>query len=310
MKKRPLLAVVAVVIVIILIGGVVRWVQTSEDSEVGLSPSPAPEAPSSPAGPEQPDWCPAVEVIAAPGTWESSATDDPINPTANPNSFMLTVSGPLQQRYTPDEVKVWTLPYTAQFRNVQAMHEMSYDESRDEGASRLKAELLETHRDCPLTDFVLMGFSQGAVIVGDMANVIGSGNGPIPAERVRGVALVADGRREPGVGQVAGPEVAGVGAEISMQPLGGVTQVIMPGASMRGPRVGGFGSLDDRTFEICAPDDHICDAPVGVGNAVERAQALIAAQGVHAQYATNPVVFPGSTTSQWLIDWTAGLIDR
>lgn len=298
---RKILTIVATLVLLIVVGaGVVNWMNSGDHK-------PLPEPPT--AAPQQPDWCPKVEVVAAPGTWESAPNDDPINPTFNPHSFMLTVTKPLQQRYTPDDVKVWTLPYTAQFKNVNAMHEMSYDQSRQEGTSKLEGELRMMHADCPATDFILIGFSQGAVIVGDIANQIGAGQGVIPAERVRGVAVIADGRREPGVGVAQGNPVSGVGAEVSLELLNPLTQAIMPGATMRGPRAGGFGSLQDKVMDICAPDDHICDAPLGVGNAVSRAQALIAANAVHAQYATNPNVFPGSTTTQWLIDWSAGLID-
>lgn len=301
---RKIITVIATLVLLVVVGaGVVNWLNKT--------------APMPPVGPDkptteaiQPDWCPAVEVIAAPGTWESAPNDDPIHPTVNPASFMLTVTAPLQQRYPADKVKVWTLPYTAQFKNINAMHEMPYDQSRQEGTSTLENELRITHRECPLTDFILMGFSQGAVIVGDLANQIGAGQGVIPAERVRGVAVIADGRREPGVGQAQGNLVAGVGAEVSLEMLNPLTQTIMPGATMRGPRLGGFGTLNDRVMDICAPDDHICDAPLGVGNALQRAQALIAANAIHAQYATNPNVFPGSTTTQWLIDWSSGLIDR
>ncbi|MCK7638257.1 cutinase family protein [Corynebacterium pygosceleis] len=306
MKKT--LTVLAVIIVVGLIAvGTWRWV-----NDEGVIPGQEPGEPGGPAatGPAQPDWCPAVEVIAAPGTWESSPTDDPINPSFNPNSFMLTVTRPLQDRYPADRVKVWTLPYTAQFRNINADQEMTYDESRSEGTSSLENELRVTHRDCPLTDFIMTGFSQGAVIVGDIASEIGNGHGAVPAERVRGVALVADGRREPGVGQAVGNPVSGVGAEISLELLNPAVQLVTPGATMRGPRDSGFGALDDRTFQICAPDDHICDAPLGVGNAVERAQGLIENNGVHARYATNPNVFPGSTTSRWLVGWSSDLIDR
>lgn len=52
---------------------------------------------------------PRVEFISAPGTWESAADDDPINPSANPRSFMLSITKPLQEAYG-DDVKVWTLP--------------------------------------------------------------------------------------------------------------------------------------------------------------------------------------------------------
>ena len=265
---RKGLTVLAVVVVLgIIVGGILQWIGSQDNP-----PTPPPtDGPTTQA--QQPDWCPNVEVVAAPGTWESASTDD-------------------------------------QFKNINSQQEITYDESRTEGTTRAQEEMTKTHNECPLTDFILVGFSQGAVIMGDIANAIGQGTGPIPADRVRGVALVADGRREPGVGQQAGNPVAGVGAEVSLAAVNALVQPIVPGATMRGPRPGGFGSLNDRTFEICAADDHICDAPLGVGAAFERAQALVAATGVHSQYATNPNVFPGSTTTEWLIKWANGLINQ
>ena len=301
MKK--IITVIAALLVLAVIGvGIRQWMLSTDTGQ------PDPAETSTAAIPEQPDHCADVEVIAAPGTWESAADDDPFNPMANPNSFMLSISRPLQEAYAADQVKVWTLPYTAQFKNINAQQEMPYDQSREEGVTKLESELKTTHNECPLTDYILTGFSQGAVIVGDVANKIGADNSVIPAERVRGVALIADGRREAGVGQHVGNPVNGVGAEIALQPLNLVVQTIVEGASMRGPRVGGFGALNDRTYEICAANDSICDAPLDVGNALGRAGELVQANGVHAMYASNPDVIPGTTTNQWVVDWAKGLI--
>ncbi|MCS4492056.1 cutinase family protein [Corynebacterium sp. ES2715-CONJ3] len=300
--KKFFTAVVALIVIGIIIAGVVGWLRSTDN---------IPGAPdSNQAGPTQPEWCPRVEVIAAPGTWESASVDDPLNPMANPNSLMLTITNPLKQRYPHGDIKIWTLPYTAQFRNINAQQEMSYDDSRNEGMATLKREINETHRECPLTEFILTGFSQGAVIMGDLANEIGVHETPIPSHVVRGVALIADGRRQPGVGQAVGTPVGGVGAEISLAPLNLVVQPIVPGATMRGPRTGGFGVLNDRVFDICAPDDTICDAPQNVNDAFGRAFDLIEANGIHAQYATNPNVVPGTTAPSWVVEWASDLINR
>lgn len=298
-KTLTLLAVI--VLVVAIVAGVGQWLRQSQVGEPGM--------PGTPPTAQQPEWCPAVEVIAAPGTWESRADDDPINPTANPNSLILKSSAPLQAAYSPDDVKVWTVPYTAQFRNFNAQHEMSYDDSQAEGRARIQEEMAATHRDCPLTGFVLMGFSQGAVIMGDMASQIGNGNGPVPADNVLGVALLADGRREPGKGMVPGNPVAGVGAEVALAPVNLLVQPIVPGATMRGGRPDGFGALNDRVQDICAPGDTVCDAPPGIGDAVARAQDLVAANGVHATYADNPNIIPGTTAVAWTEQWARGLID-
>lgn len=301
---RKLLTILAVLILVLLIGvGTFRFLQSGEDI-------PLPPGVPEPTELLQPDQCPDVEVIAAPGTWESAAGDDPVHPTANEHSFMLSITRPLQERFPAEDVKVWTLPYTAQFRSIQAQQEMSYDDSRQEGQSVLETELVATHDECPYTDFILAGFSQGAVILGDVAHQIGQGGGVVPADRIRGVALIADGRREPGVGQVPGTQVTGVGAEVALQPLNLLVQPIVPGATMRGPRVGGFGELQDRVWDICAPNDSICDAPRQIGNALERAQALAAANGVHALYASNGDVIPGTTANAWVVEWATDLIHQ
>jgi len=183
---RKGLTVLAVVVVLgIIVGGILQWIGSQDNP-----PTPPPtDGPTTQA--QQPDWCPNVEVVAAPGTWESASTDDPYNPTFNPMSYMLSVTRPLQEAHPADDVRVWTLPYVAQFKNINSQQEVTYDESRTEGTTRAQEEMTKTHNECPLTDFILVGFSQGAVIMGDIANAIGQGTGPIPADRVRGVALGA-----------------------------------------------------------------------------------------------------------------------
>jgi len=300
--KKLLTVLAALIVLILIIAGVVLWI-TVEDEEPGPTPPPTEtEA-------QQPDWCPSYEVLAAPGTWESAPSDDPVNPTFNPQSFMLSITQPIQGAYSPDDVKVWTLPYTAEFKNIQSMGEMSYDASREEGTDTLLQEMEKTHSECPQTPFILAGFSQGAVIMGDVASEIGNGRATIPAGNIAGVTLIADGRREPAFGQVVGNPVAGVGAEIALHPVNALIQPIVPQATMRGSRAGGFGELDGRVNEICAPDDSICDAPPNVEDALGRAQALIDANGVHALYATNPNVIPGTTANQWTVDWIHGIIN-
>ena len=313
--SRNVFVVAAVIVVLSLIGlGIYQWRsgETGLPSADGpLATSEAPEEPSESQAVE-PDWCPAVEFVSVPGTWESAADDDPFAPAANPASFMLSITQPLQQMYDINHVRVFTLPYTAQFRNIQTAHgraEMTYDDSRAEGTAKLSGELRFVAETCPSTKFIVAGFSQGAVIVGDVASKIGNSEGPIDPERLLGAVMIADGRRENGVGVNPGAEVGGVGAEIVMQPLQGLVDRVTPGATMTGPRPGGFGLVEDRAFEICAPDDTVCDAPKGVGNAIDRAHALIAANGNHAMYATNPAVIPGTTAPEWTVGWVQNVVD-
>lgn len=297
MRRVLTLLAVLVLVAAIGVGALNHFAQRP-----GPGPDPRP-VPGNPPG------CVAAEVLAAPGTWESRADDDPLAPSANPHSLLLTITGPLREAYPAERVGVWTLPYPAQFRNINALQEMTYDDSQAAGRARLEEELRATHEACPATDFILVGFSQGAVIAGDVAAAIGAGAGPVPAERVAGVALIADGRRDPAQSATVSVPVAGVGLELALAPLNAAVQPIVPGATMRGPRPGGFGELTAKVAQICAPADAVCDAPPAIGDALARARDYAGGNAVHAAYTTNPEVFPDATTPEWVIGWARGLID-
>lgn len=306
--KKVLTILAVLVLLALIVVGVGNWLLTNDGGD-----GPGPGKPTPPPAPEaqNPPGCVDVEVLAAPGTWESKADDDPLAPHANPHSLMLNVTRPLADEFSPDKVKVWTLPYTAQFRNMNAQHEMSYDDSRNQGFERMKEELRVMHEKCPATSFILTGFSQGAVITGDLAGEIGNGRGPVPADRVLGVSLIADGRQELDKGKLVGAQgIRGTGAEIALNPVSGLIQTIVPGATMRGPRPDGFGELNDRVNNYCAPADLICDAPADLGNALVRAKDLVAANAVHAEYATNGKVVEGQTVPEYIVGWARDLINE
>lgn len=284
-----------------------------------LRPTPPPPgAPSTPPStpaerPEaQPADCPDVLVVSIPGTWESRANDDPHRPTANPRSLMLRVTKALSSEFPDSRAEVYTVPYAAQFRNPTVLtdRQQDYNVSRAQGKRRAETKLSQTHERCPLTSYILMGFSQGAVIAGDIAGEIGNGDGPIPeqdADLVLGVGLIADGRRESGKQNDVGPSPEGIGAEVTLAPFGS----LVPGITMSGARPGGFGVLKDRTYSICAAGDLICDAP-RVTNPLTAIGQLANAAGnpVHAMYATKRYWSAGgATATQWMYSWASRLID-
>ncbi len=48
-------------------------------------------------------------------------------------------------------------------QNINAQQEMSYDESRDEGTSRMEGELITMHETCPATKFIIVLISIGTM---------------------------------------------------------------------------------------------------------------------------------------------------
>jgi hypothetical protein len=255
--------------------------------------------------------CPDVQLVSVPGTWESSPQLDPVNPVQFPNALLLNVTRPLTEQLDGDRLQAYTVPYIAQFhRPLASDNEVDYDVSRRQGTDVTRRAIADIASRCPLTSYVIVGFSQGAVIAGDIASDIGNGRGPVDPDRVLGVMLIADGRRQQGVGQDIGPNPPGQGAEVTLQNV----PFIPSGITMTGPREGGFGALNDRTNQICAQGDLICASPDEAFNFLSlpnTLQVLLGAAGepVHAMYNTTQFWnFGGQPATEWTRDWAADVI--
>jgi len=312
-------AVAVAVLVTVVVAAVVVWLRQPDTPPSAVPPTAVPPttggaSPSKPRPEFQDASCPDVQLISVPGTWESSPQMDPLNPVQFPIALLLNVTNPLREAFGTDRLAIYTVPYTAQFHNPFAKDgQMSYDDSRAEGFRATVKAMTEINERCPLTSYVLVGFSQGAIIAGDIASDIGNGRGPVDQDLVLGVTLIADGRRQEAVGQDIGPNPPGHGAEITLHEvpmLGGL------GLEMTGPRDGGFGDLNDRTNEICAKGDLICAAPneaFSIWNLPQTMQTLIGAAGrpVHALYNTPDFwLLDGQTSTQWTQNWARGLIEN
>jgi hypothetical protein len=252
--------------------------------------------------------CPDVQLISVPGTWESSLQLDPLNPVEFPNALLLNVTHPITEQFDPGRVQSYTVPYTAEFHNpLSTDKQMSYNESRAEGTRATVRAMTEMAGKCPLTSYVLIGFSQGAVIAGDIASDIGNSRGPVDEDLVLGVTLIADGRRQQGVGKDIPPDPPGQGAEITLHEVPVLADM---GLTMTGKRPGGFGALDERTNEICAPGDLICAAPQEAFSIARLPSTLDQLGGggggpVHALYATTQFWdHDGQSATEWMLNWT------
>ena len=269
--------------------------------------------PGAPGGHVQEASCPDVMMVSIPGTWESSSQQDPLNPSQFPNALLLNVTRPLAEQFGNGRLQTYTVPYVAQFhRPLSGDNDVEYDVSRRNGTDATRTAVADMGRKCPLTSYLIVGFSQGAVIGGDIAGDIGNGRGPVAADRVLGVALISDGRREPGVGRDVGPNPEGEGAEITLHGV----PFIPSGMTMTGQRDGGFGALTDRTFEICGEGDLICAAPAEAFNPLNLPGTLKILMGgagepVHAMYNTTQYwSLDGRPATVWTRDWAANVMEN
>ncbi len=167
--------------------------------------------------------CPSLYVVAIPGTWETGKDKKP------QPGMLAGVT-----RNLPSSAEVDYVTYAA---TAFPWEGEVYGNSKKEATDRARGLITDMAKSCGATKIALVGYSQGADAAGDLAAEIGTGLGPIPADRVAGVGLISDPRRSPTDVQVGAPA---------------------PGAGAGGPRVGGFGWLSDRTRTICALDDLYC----------------------------------------------------
>jgi hypothetical protein len=322
-KRHRILALAAagamalvVVMIVAVVVVIMRRPETPPSAvpPTAVPPTAVPPTTKKPRPEFQDASCPDVQLISIPGTWESSPQLDPFNPVQFPIALLLNVTNPIREQFGTDRLEVFTVPYTAQFHNpFAADKQMSYNDSRAEGTRAAVKAMTDMNNRCPLTSYVLVGFSQGAIIAGDLASDIGNGRGPVDQDLVLGVTLIADGRRQTGVGMDIGPNPPGQGAEITLHEVPTLSAL---GLTMSGPRPGGFGVLNDRTNEICARGDLICAAPESAFNITQLPKTLEvlsggAGQPVHALYATPQFWnLDGLPATGWTLNWAQGAISN
>jgi hypothetical protein len=170
--------------------------------------------------------CTPYTAIFAPGTWETTPGADP----GVPVGMLGPVGNGLQRQFGRD-ITVRYVPYAASAFDLG----LSYAESLGTLESRLHHMLRGL---CSSTRVVLAGYSQGADGIGDLATEIGNGDGPIEADRVVGVGLLADPHRDPDTTLSLGNP--------------------QPGHGIAGTRSRDFGALTDRVRTLCADGDLYC----------------------------------------------------
>ena len=181
-RRRRILALIAAAAVALVVGlvilAVVGVLRQRETPPSAVPPSIVPPTssaayPHKPRPASQDSSCPDVQLIAIPGTWESSLQDNPLNPVQFPKALLLNVTRPITEQFNSSRVETFTVPYTAQFHNPLSNDpQISYNDSRAEGTRAAVKAMTDMNVKCPLTSYVLVGFSQGAVIVIDRSATI------------------------------------------------------------------------------------------------------------------------------------------
>ncbi|WP_041813771.1 cutinase family protein [Rhodococcus jostii] len=178
--------------------------------------------------------CATAFNLFIPGTWETNEHADPNRPVG-----MLAPIAEAIKAKNGARAQVYTLPYMA--RAFDNGH--TYADSKANAVSKATAVLKNYTDKCPDAKITITGYSQGSDAAGDLASAIGNDQGPVDADRVLGVALLAD----PGAGTKG---AATVGPKTS-------------GQGIAGPREQGMGKLSGRVASICDPKDLYCSIQKG-----------------------------------------------
>jgi hypothetical protein len=178
--------------------------------------------------------CASTFNLFIPGTWETNENADPNQPVG-----MLAPVAEAITAQNGARAQIYSLPYMASaFDNGH-----TYADSKADAVSKATAVLKSWADKCRGAKITITGYSQGADAAGDLASAIGHDQGPVDADQVLGVALIAD----PGAGTKG---AAAVGPKTS-------------GEGIAGPRSQGMGKLSGRVASICDPKDLYCSIRKG-----------------------------------------------
>jgi hypothetical protein len=149
-----------------------------------------------------PAGCAAVLTVITPGTWETTSDADPHVPVG----MLAAVGDTLRSKYG-DTVELFYTPYAASAFDQGK----TYGDSKATAIDAINDEVSTVAATCPQTEFIFAGYSQGADATGDIASAIGNGKGPISADKVLAVGLLADPGRGTEGESIVGPPAAGTG---------------------------------------------------------------------------------------------------
>ena len=181
-----------------------------------------------------PAECTNVLAVITPGTWETTSDADPSVPVG----MLATVGNSLKAKYG-DTVELFYTPYAASAFDQGK----TYGDSKTTAIDAINDKVSIVAANCPQTEFIFAGYSQGADATGDITSAIGNGKGPISADKVLAVGLLADPGRGTEGESVVGPSAAGTG--------------------IADPRPHGMGTLTGRVATICDPQDLYCSIDKG-----------------------------------------------
>ncbi|WP_405135450.1 cutinase family protein [Nocardia sp. NBC_01388] len=199
--------------------------------------------------------CPALYVFGVQGTDEGPS-----------DAAATTDTGALGQFFTPLLAQAGKTVQRSYIRYGYADNgtEVPYQQAVTDATQLLGTNASEVVQRCPDTRIAAAGYGQGAAVVSAFAHTVGTGTGPVDADKVAGIALFANptradtsilpgrpGQRTP----TAAPGTSGTAtAAIKL------TDTSTGGSGIASNTTVEYGSLAGRVADFCTPGDLTCDS--------------------------------------------------
>lgn len=218
--------------------------------------------------------CTPVHVVQAAGTgfshsWDPSARESLFDDHSSP-------AADLTEHFGARTVRTYQVRYPASLGRFSAIGSASggiegteaatYGESVTLGADDAAREMRTVARNCPNTRFILIGYSQGAHLIGDVAAEIGHGKvAGVGPDQVAAVVLFADPGRSGVVKQrplapakLYAPAPKGQLARGGELVNGGGSGVVPGRVGLTGERALSFAGLEGKVLSLCNAADMAC----------------------------------------------------
>lgn len=216
-----------------------------------------------------------VTTLGTGGSWSDKSTDptEGVAPGYN-------ITQELKDQYGADKVSGWNTNYPASVGAVSMFwgllgmpggkEQVSFGKSIQDGVQKTDAHISKYKSACPNSKFVLIGYSQGASVAGDVARDISAGKvAGVSADDVTNVLLIADpGRASNSAYESYTGKPSTLYGPIPPGVMGKNFEIISPGSDARsdrigwtGERPGRFDGMYGKVLSLCAEDDLACSAP-------------------------------------------------
>lgn len=208
--------------------------------------------------------CKAIHIVSVNGTGGSNSDDDP-------NYISDPITEPLVKEF-PNDVNGYTVPYPASggaagsFTALHSKNGTTYGDSRLIGDERGLKHIEEYKNNCPDSKFMLVGYSQGASVSGDIAAAIANGAlKNTTSEDIFGAFLMADPGRS-GNSKYSGPAKDGktwfnLPEGLKYQRNGELSTPTQDGyIGWTGQRSLPFTGLEGRIISVCSNEDLACSS--------------------------------------------------